>query len=151
MHPALLIEPGQIAGHVLEGHDRDMRMRLMHDPLRTLEHVDHPLPGQHDLHHRDVRILLDDRRLQTTCDDDIRPLIDRLPRLHHRSLRLDHLHQKQTLLLLLQHIMRQTEQLIIRNQQCNIGHSVLHFKSFQYIPLYQTAGHNVRKRRRALR
>ena len=130
MHPALLIEPGHVTGHVLKGHDRDMRMRLMYDPLRTLEHVDHTLPAQHDLHHRDVRILLDDRRLQATCDDDIRALIDGLPRLHHRSLRLDHLHQKQTLLLLLQHIMRQTKELIIRNQQCDIGHGIPHFNSF---------------------
>ena len=109
----------------------------MHDPLRTLEHIDHTLSGQHDLHHRNIRVLLDDRRLQTTRDDDIRTLIDRLPRLHHRPLRLNHLHQKQTLLLLLQHIMRQTEELIIRNQQCNIGHGTpqfvsKYFNSFHY-------------------
>lgn len=58
------------------------------------------------------------------------PLVNGLPRLHHRPLRLDDLHQKQTLLLLLQHIMRQTEELIIRNQQCDIGHGTPHFNSF---------------------
>ena len=138
MYPALLIEPRHVAGHVLEGHDRDVRMGLMHDPLRTLEHVDHTLPGQHDLHHRNVRVLLDDRRLQTTRDDDIGPLVNGLPRLHHRPLRLDDLHQKQTLLLLLQHIMRQTEQLIIRNQQCNVGHGTPRFISIHFNLFHHT-------------
>ena len=122
LHTAFLRKARHVTGHVLEHHQGDIRRRLPQNPLRPLQHIHDRLRRQHDLHHRNVGILLDDGGLETSCDDNVGTLIDGLPRLCHGILGFDDLHDVQPTLQLLQHVVRLPEHLLIGHQKCDFRH-----------------------------
>ena len=92
LDPVETVKIGHITEHVLKAYHSDDGVLLLEDLLGFDDQEGHLLGRDHDLHHGDVRVLLDQGGLQSPGNDDGSSVGDRLAGFHHNIFCADHLH-----------------------------------------------------------